>query len=86
MIFMKDPDFRCRVELFHPDHSSRFFNVDIELSDDETAELWDSDEMLNLVAGSINNFYNSTDYWHECRVTFWWFFDGKMWEKEVTIS
>lgn len=85
MTFMKDPDFRCRVELFHPEHSSRFFNVDIELSDDETAELWDSDEMLHKVAESINNFYNSTDYWHECRVTFWWFFDGKLWEKEVTI-
>ena len=86
MRFMKDPDFRARIELFHPDHSSRFFNVDIELSDDESNELWNSDNLLHHVAECINNFYNSTDFWHECRVTFWWFFDGKMWEKEVTIS
>ena len=86
MTFMKDPDFRARVEMYHPDYSSKFFYVDIELSDDERNELWDSDETLHYVAESINKFYNPMDYWHECRVTFYWYFDGKMWEKEVTIS
>lgn len=86
MTFMKDPDFRARVEMYHPDFSSKFFYVDIELSDDELNELWDSDEALHYVAESINKFYNPMDYWHECRVTFYWFFDGKIWEKEVTIS
>lgn len=86
MQFMKDPDFRARVELYHPDHSSKYFNLSVELSDDERNEFLEGNEILRHVAEGINKFYNPVDYWHECRVTFAWFFDGEIWEKEVVVK